>query len=132
MPRGTQLSVCLENKPGQLAKMGAALGRAKVNIRAISVVDSADCGIVRLVTSANAKARQVLAKAGNTVVQQPVVLVKAPDEPGVLAKIAAKLAAAKVNVNFVYGSTCGCCDSECCDSLLVIGVDDVAKAAKLV
>lgn len=127
MPRGTQLSVCLENKPGQLAKMGAALGRAKVNIRAISVADSSDCGVVRLVTSSNAKARQVLAKAGTTVVQQPVLLVKAPDEPGVLAAIAGKLAAAKVNVNFVYGSTCGCCDS-----LLVIGVDDIVKAAKVV
>jgi hypothetical protein len=127
MPRGTQLSVCLENKPGQLAKLSAALGRAKVNIRAISVVDSSDCGIVRLITSANAKAKQVLTKAGMAVVQQPVVLVRAADEPGVLADIARKLAAAKVNVDYVYGSACGCMDS-----LLVIGTDDVAKAAKAV
>ena len=130
MPRGTQLSVCLENKPGQLAKVSAALGRKKINIRAISVVDSSDCGVVRLVTNSNAKAKQALARAGMMAVQQPVLLVPAPDQPGALAQVAGKLAAAKVNVNYVYGSTCTC---DCgCDSLLVIGVDDIAKAAKVV
>jgi hypothetical protein len=127
MPRSTQLSVGLENKPGQLAKLAAALARAKINIRAVSVVDSSDCGIIRLVTSSNAKAKQVLAKAGMMVVQQPVLLLSAPDKPGALAAIAQKLAAKKVNVRFVYGSTCGCDDS-----LIVIGADDIAKAAKAV
>jgi hypothetical protein len=119
--------VCLANKPGQLAKVGATLGRKKINIRAISVVDSSDCGIVRLVTDSNAKARQALTKAGMAVVQQPVLLLKAPDEPGVLAEISRKLAAAKVNINFVYGSACGCMDS-----LLVVGADNVTKAARVV
>jgi hypothetical protein len=69
MARGTQLSVTMENKPGELAKLGAALARAKVNIEAISVLDSSDVGVIRLVTSSNTKARAALKKAGQVAQQ---------------------------------------------------------------
>ncbi len=127
MARGTQLSVAMENRPGQLAKLGAALARAKVNIEAVSVVDSSDVGVVRLVTSANAKARAALKKAGMTVAQQPVLIVKLPNEPGALASAARKLAAAKVNIEFVYGSAAGASQM----STLVLGVSEIARAAKI-
>jgi len=127
MPRATQLSVAMENRPGQLAKIGAALARARVNIEAISVVDSADVGVVRLVTSSSAKAAAALKRAGMTVVQQPVLVVKLPNEPGALGSAAAKLAAAKVNISYAYGSAAG----RGAMSTLVFGVSDIAQAAKL-
>jgi len=127
MPRGTQLSVTMENKPGQLAKIGSALARAKVNIEAISVVDSAEVGVVRLFTSSNAKARTALKKAGMSVVQQPVLVAKLPNEPGALAGVAKKLAAAKVNIDFVYGSAAGTGEM----STIVMGVSDLDRALKV-
>jgi len=128
MARGTQLSVALENKPGQLAKLAGALARAKVNIRAISVVDSAECGVVRLVTSSNAQAKKALQKAKMMVTQQPVIVLKLQDQVGALAAVSRKLAAKKVNIAYVYGSAAGAGKA----SVVVIGVDNVAKAAKVV
>jgi hypothetical protein len=127
MPSGTQLSVTMENKPRQLAKLGATLARAKVNIEAISVLDSAEVGVIRLVTSSNAKARAALKKAGMTVAQHPVLILKLSNEPGALGAIASKLAAAKVNIEFVYGSAAGAGEM----STVVIGVSDIARAAKV-
>lgn len=127
MARGIQLSLALENKPGQVAKVAATLARAKVNIEAISVVDSAEVGIVRLVTSSNAKARAALKKAGLNAVQTPVIIAKLPNEPGALAKAARKLAAAKVNVEYIYGSAA----RKGQPSTIVIGVSDIKRAAKV-
>ncbi len=127
MARGTQLSVMMENKPGQLARLGAVLARAKVNIEAISVLDSSEVGVVRLVTSANAKTRAALKKAGMNVVQQPVLIVKLPNEPGALGTAARKLAAAKVNIEFVYGSAARAGEP----ATIVIGVSDIIRAAKV-
>ncbi len=126
MRRGTQLSVTLENKPGQAAKLAAALARAKVNIEAISVVDAADVGVVRLVTSSNAKAKAALRRAGMNVVQQPVVIARLPNEPGALAAAAKKLAAAGVNISYLYGSAARAGEP----STVVMGVSDVAQAVK--
>lgn len=127
MARGTQLSVALENKPGQLAKVAAAVARAKVNILAISVVDSTEMGMLRLVTSSNAKARAALKKAGMTVLQTPVIVAKMPNQPGALAAAAKKLAAAKVNVEYVYGSAARAGQP----STIVFGVSDIARAARV-
>jgi len=128
MPRGTQLTVVLENKPGQLARMSAVLSRAKVNILAISVVDSVDTGVVRLVVDSAAKAKQALARAKMSVTQQPVLTLSLPNQPGALQTAAAKLAAAGVNINYVYGSVTG----KACEGLLVLGVDNMANALKTV
>ena len=127
MARGTQLSLALENKPGQVAKVAATLARAKVNIEAISVVDSAEVGVVRLITSSNAKARAALKKAGLNAVQTPVIITKLPNEPGALAKAARKLAAAKVNVEYIYGSAA----RKGQPSTIVIGVSEIERAAKV-
>jgi len=127
MARGTQLSVALENKPGQLARVAAAVARAKVNIQAISVVDSTEMGVVRLVTSSNAKARAALKKAGMMVAQSPVIVAKMPNEPGALAAAAKKLAAARVNIEYVYGSAARAGEP----STIVFGVSDIARAARV-
>ncbi len=117
----------LENKPGQLAKAAAALARAKVNIQAISVVDAEELGIIRMVTSSNAKARAALKRAGMAVVQSPVLVAKLPNEPGALASAARKLAAAKVNIEYIYGSAARRGEA----STIVLAVSDIARAAKV-
>ena len=127
MARGTQLSIALENKPGQLAKVASALARAKVNIRAITVVDSAEVGVIRLVTSSNARARAALKRAGMNVVQSQVIIASLPNEPGALAGAARKLAAAKINVEYIYGSAARRGEL----STIVIGVSNVARAARV-
>ena len=128
MPRATQLTVCLENKPGQLAKLGAALKRAKVNILALSVADSADTGVVRLVVDNSTKASQALTRAGMKPTRQAVLVTTPPNEPGALQAVAAKLAAARVNVNYVYGSV----TRGAADGLIVLGVDNLDKALRAV
>jgi hypothetical protein len=127
MPRGVQLSVTMANTPGQLARLAAALARAKVNIEAISVVDSSEVGVVRLLTSSAAKARSALKKAGLGVVQQPVLVLKLPNEPGALSRAAKKLAAANINIDYVYGSAAGAGEM----STIVLGVSDIGKAVKV-
>lgn len=127
MARGTQVSVTLENKPGQLAKAAGALARAKVNIRAISVVDAAEVGVVRMVTSSNVRAAAALKKAGMTVVRQPVIIAELPNEVGALAAATRKLAAAKINVEYIYGSAARSGEP----STIVIGVSDIARAARV-
>jgi len=127
MAKATQFCVTLENRPGQLAKVTGALARAKVNIEAISVADTADCCLVRLVTSAAAKTKQALTKAKVSFCQQPVLTVKLPNAPGQLAALARKLADAGVNVQYVYGSAAAAGQ----DSTIVLRVDDLDKAQKV-
>ena len=127
MRRGTQLTVCLENKPGQLAKLSRTLARAKVNIEAISVVDTSDCGLVRLVTSSNPKAKKALARAGMCACQQSVIILKLANQPGALAEVTGKLAAANVNIDYVYGSATGTGK----ENMVVLGAHNVDKAAKV-
>jgi len=120
--------VALENKPGQLAKQGDALARAKVNIEAISVVDSAEVGVVRLVNSSCKHwAAAVLSLAGLTAIQRPVLVVRLPNEVGALAEAAGKLAAAKINIEYLYGS--GAPAGQL--STMVIAVSDIARAAEV-
>ncbi len=99
-----QISVFLENRPGTLTKACAALARGKVNIRAISVADTADSCVVRLLVDKTGKARQVLKKLGLTTATAPVVVKQLPDEVGALAAAARKLSAKRINIEYVYGS----------------------------
>jgi len=127
MPRATQLTVISENKPGQLAKLTAALKKAKVNILAITVVDSTDVGVIRLVVDSAGKGAAALKKAGMPPTRQEVLVATLPNEPGALQEAAAKLAAKGVNINYVYGSVA----KGATDGMTVMGVDklDVALRA---
>jgi len=105
MPKTTQLSVSLENKPGQLACVCRALADFKVNIIALSVAETTEQGTLRLVVDKPDKAVQVLRDCGCGFTKTDVLLIELPNKVGVMAEIAEKLAAKKINVNFVYGST---------------------------
>ncbi|KPL08576.1 hypothetical protein AMJ85_08390 [candidate division BRC1 bacterium SM23_51] len=120
-----QFTVCLENKPGQLARLCQVLARGKVNILAISVADNTDCCDVRFVADSAARARSVLRKAKLCVRVRDVVAVKLPNEPGALAGASAALAKAGINIDYVYGST----HDPCSEATCVFAVSNTAKAA---
>jgi hypothetical protein len=97
-----QISVFLENKPGALAEVTRTLGETGVNIRALSLADTKDFGILRLIVNDHEKAKEVLGQKGFTVRKTEVVAVEVPDRPGGLAEIMKVLAEAKINVEYLY------------------------------
>jgi len=97
-----QISVFLENKPGTLLKMTGVLAENKIDMRALSLAETKDFGIVRLIVDDVYTASTVL-KDGNFVsVLTDVVGVLIPDEPGGLDKVLRVLAGANINVEYMY------------------------------
>ena len=100
MPVMKQLSVFLENKPGVLARLCRSFAQHKINLQGISVSDTVDHAVVRLITSDSSAARALLEGAGVLVVETDVLALALPDRPGELGKIAGALAKAKVNIEY--------------------------------
>ncbi len=97
-----QISVFLENRAGRLAEVSAILAEAGVNIRALSLADTSDFGVLRLIVNNNEKARETLKKAGFTVGKTNVVAVEVEDRPGGLHKILDVLFKSGINVEYMY------------------------------
>jgi len=97
-----QISVFLENKAGRLAEVTRVLGEAGVNIRALSLADTTDFGILRLIVDKYEVAREVLKSKGFTVGKTEVVAIEVPDRPGGLASVLQTLAKAGINVEYMY------------------------------
>ena len=97
-----QISVFLENKAGRLAEVTRILSEANINIRALSLADTSDFGILRLIVNDNNKAKEELKKAGFAVGKTDVVAVEVADEPGGLHHILRILQKAAVNVEYMY------------------------------
>ncbi len=124
-----QLTLCLANRRGALADAVRLLSAQKINIQAMSVADTVDTGLVRIVTDRPAAAASALAKAKVPFTVQEVAIVCLKDRVGALADLTAKLAKAGVNIHYVYGSACSCgCD---CESRLVVGADNLKKVLAL-
>lgn len=97
-----QLSIFLENRSGRLAEITGLLARAGVNIRALSLADTADFGILRLIVNQTSRAVQVLRENGFTVATNEMVALEVPDRPGGLWEILQALEAAGLNVEYMY------------------------------
>jgi len=97
-----QLSIFMENRAGRLAEIMQRLGEAHINIRALSLADTSDFGILRLIVNKVDEALGVLRKAGLTVSLTDVVAVEVPDRPGGLASVLQPLREAGVNVEYMY------------------------------
>lgn len=97
-----QISVFLENKAGRLADVTKILGENQINIRALSIADTADFGILRLIVSDPQKALAVLKREGLTVSETEVIAVEIPDKPGGLAGVLEDLEEKKVNIEYMY------------------------------
>ncbi len=100
--RVEQISVFLENKAGRLAEVTGILSDANVNIRALSVADTSDFGVLRLIVDDNAKAERVLKENGFSVGKTSVVAVEVEDKPGGLHRILSILTMAGINVEYMY------------------------------
>ncbi|MBC7880855.1 MAG: amino acid-binding protein [Anaerolineae bacterium] len=99
-----QLTVALANQPGVLAAIGAALASQQVSIEALSVLDTIEQGVVRIVTNNPALCKEVLVKQGFYVIEADVLAVSLTDKPGKLAVFCQALADAGINISYAYGS----------------------------
>jgi hypothetical protein len=99
-----QISVFLENSAGRLGEVTKVLADADINIRAISIADTADFGILRLIVDKNDQAILALNKAGFTTRLTDVVAVEIGDTPGSLAKVMELFQKSKVNIEYLYAS----------------------------
>ena len=97
-----QLTVFLENKQGKLAEVTRLLAKNGIDLRALSIADTAEFGILRLIVSNTEKARQILAADGTLVQITEVVGVRLSDQPGELAEVLSALDEKGVNVEYLY------------------------------
>ena len=97
-----QLSIFLENKAGRLAEVTHALNAARINIRALSLADTSEFGILRLIVDDHEKAKAVLKEQGFTVGRTSVVAVQVEDRPGGLDSILQLLSDKGINVEYMY------------------------------
>lgn len=123
----TQFSIFMVNKPGVLAQLLNTLAEEKINIVAITMMDSVEHGVMRLVGNAAAKIREVLKKRNVQFSETQVLCVNLPNKAGAFADVTNKLSKAHINISYAYctagargGRTTG-----------VLKVADVKKAMKI-
>lgn len=119
-----QISVFVENKPGRLAEITGFLADGGVSIRAFSIADTTDFGILRLIVSDTQKAEKVLKAAGVAVSITEVVGISIPDVTGAFAKVVKVLADAGENVEYAYAFL----TPEAGHAYVIVRVDDNAIA----
>jgi len=122
-----QISIFLENKSGRLAEVTRLLGEGGVNIRALTLADTTDFGILRLIVSEKAKALEVLKQAGFTVGMTEVVAVEVSDRPGGLAEILEQLGEEGVNVEYMYAFV----EKSGDDAVVIFRFDEPDKAVAI-
>jgi hypothetical protein len=119
-----QISVFLENKSGRLAQVLRALGAAGVNIRALSLAETIDYGVLRLIVDKPHEARQKLGEAGFTVTETEVIAVEMPDRPGGLAGIVDLVTERGLNIEYLYAFV----GRRGENAIVVFRIDEVAAA----
>ena len=97
-----QVSVFIENKVGRIMEITEVLSENKVNIRALSLADTSDFGILRMIVDNLDKASGALKEKGFIVKETEVVAVEVPDKPGGLAQVLEILCIANINVEYMY------------------------------
>ena len=123
----TQLSVFLANKPGTLAAVCEELAKAKINIYALTISDTVDHAVVRMVVSDPRRALTMFEERAVLTVENNVLCIENSNEPGALAKIARRLSKGKVNIEYAYLATSPGAET----GLLILRVTDPKKALKL-
>lgn len=123
----TQISVFIENKEGRIKKAINTLSEAKVNIRALSVGDTAKYGILRLIVSDNETAIKSLEADGFIVKESEVVVVVVPDKPNGLNSTLSILDDADINLEYIYAFV----SSQPNEAIVAMKVEDTEKAIKV-
>ncbi len=122
-----QISIFLENKSGRIAEVTRILAEAGVNIRALSIADTSDFGILRLIVDDNQKAEVVLKKQNVTVGKTFVVAVEVEDKPGGLHRIMGILFKADLNVEYMYSFV----KPNTTDAVMIFRFEQLDKAVKV-
>ncbi len=126
--RMKQVSVFIENRPGRLKVLLEELSKAGINLRALSIADTADFGIVRMILSDTEQGLEAVRAAGFAASTHDVLRVEISDQPGGLLKaVAEPLAAAGINVEYVYAFA----ERPLENAMVVLKVDNVDAAEKL-
>jgi len=102
-----QVSVFVENKPGRLAAVTEKLYDKKINIRAFTIAEAGDFGIIRMVVDKTEEAYRILKESGFTVTLTDVLGIEVEDKPGELYKISKALGDEGINIEYVYAFTFG-------------------------
>ncbi|HUU54088.1 MAG TPA: ACT domain-containing protein [Armatimonadota bacterium] len=119
-----QISVFLENKSGRLAEVTSALAKASVNIRALSLAETIDYGVLRLIVDKPSAARKALSEAGFTVTETEVIGVEMPDRPGGLASIVNLVTQSGLNIEYLYAFV----GQRGQNAVVIFRIDDVSAA----
>ncbi|MBK9137823.1 MAG: ACT domain-containing protein [Verrucomicrobia bacterium] len=127
MTIATQLAIFLENRPGTLARLCAALSEAGINVFAVSTSDTVDHTVVRMVVSDPQRALFLLGERGTLVVENEVLLLEGENKPGTLARAAELLGKANVNIEYLYAASSPTAKR----GLLVLRVSDPKKARRV-
>jgi len=124
----TQISVSLENVPGKFLEISEILRAERINIRAISVADTADISTVRFVTDNPEKTASVLKSRGYVLKETNVIAVEVPDHPGGLQAVLKPLKAANINVTYFYPYLGR---GESGQPIVIMGVDKTEEAIEV-
>ena len=122
-----QISVFLENKSGRLAKVTSVIGESGVDIRAMSIADTTDFGILRLIVNQPEKIEAMLKEKGFTVRETEVIAVGMEDQPGSLANILTILENSGMSIEYMYAFV-GNNDMK---AVVIIKVEDNKKAIEI-
>jgi hypothetical protein len=122
-----QLAIFLDNRPGMLARVADALADAKINIYAVTTSDTVDHSVIRMVVSDYRKAMHLFEEHGTLVVEDDVLMIDGSNKPGELARLAHKLADAKINIEYCYSAT----PPESKKGLMIMRVSNAGKALKV-
>lgn len=120
-----QISVFVENRPGALQAMTDVLADNNIDMRAMSLAETKDFGIVRIIVDNVYAATTLLKDSGYVHSVTPVLGVAIPDTPGGLNKVLAMLTSAEINIEYMYAFLGGKTDSAC----MIFRVEDAAAAA---
>lgn len=123
----TQLAVFLANQPGTLADVCDELARANINIYALTISDTTDHAVVRMVLSDTRKALHIFEERGVLVVENDVLMINNTNKPGGLSRIAKKLAEHKINIEYAYLAT----NPASKKGLLILRVSNTKKALQV-
>lgn len=122
-----QISVFLENMSGRLSEVTKLLGENSINLRAITIADTADFGILRIIVSDTKKALDLLSKAGFTAKATDVMGIEIDDSPGGLANVMDIFDQNKVNIEYLYATL----EKNADKAIVVFKVADLALGQRI-
>jgi hypothetical protein len=122
-----QISVFLENKKGRLKKAINVLSQADINIRALSIADTAEFGILRLIVPQPEEAQKVLEENNFVVKVNEVIAVEIPDKPGGLDGILGVLTDSDTNVEYIYAFV----EKNSDNAVVVIRTEDIDEGIRV-